>query len=380
MATVSIFAKKDYLKKDGTLPIYLRLVIDRKVCTPLNLNCRTRPGDWDDALSRTKPSHPNHHKLNAYLDQQQRKAADVLLDHQLSARPVTYQSFIREFTGLSPYDFYYATDQYVNSIRSRRAESYVKKVGFVVGKLRRYAPELNLSRIDFQFIDQYMIYLQQERKNSQNTINSNIKILRRIFKHAIKLKLAKENPFTEVRLEHIKTERDSLQLEELLQYEKLLQENLPYYLHKTLCWFLLSCYTGRRYEDLKTFYEWEFYPDHIKTLQQKRVAGRVEKKIILLPLNDRIRTMAEKIKSAKYKVIGPSSREFLQTINGIVGTQKHITFHSGRHTFSNINKELTEDITIRRDLLGHDSVKSTLIYDHINQRQLQAVMEKWNHL
>lgn len=380
MATVSIFAKKDYLSKDGTLPIYLRLVIDRKVHTPLNLNCRTRPGEWDDNTGRPKPQHPNFSKLNSYLEQQQRRADDVLLDHQLTGRPVTYQSFIREFTGLSPYDFYYVADQYINSIRSRKTESYVAKVGFVVGKLKKYSPDLNLARIDYAFIEAYMGWLHDTRKNTQNTVNSNIKILRRIFKYALKLKLAKENPFAEVRLEHIKTERDSLQLEELREYEKLLLVDLPYYLRKTLVWFLLSCYTGRRYEDLKTFYEWEFSDDYVKIVQMKRIAGREDRKIILLPLNNRIRSMVAIIQKEKYPVIGPASRKFLRLVNAEVGQKKIITFHSGRHTFANINKALTEDITVRRDLLGHDSTKSTLLYDHVNPKQLQEIMQKWNAL
>lgn len=41
MATVSIFIKKDYVAQDGTVPIYLRLVINRKVYPPINLHCRT---------------------------------------------------------------------------------------------------------------------------------------------------------------------------------------------------------------------------------------------------------------------------------------------------------------------------------------------------
>lgn len=380
MATVSIFAKKDYLSKDGSWPIYLRLVIDRKVHPPINLNCRTRPECWDDLKARPKPSHPNFQKLITYLDQQQRRGDDVLLDHQISGRPVTYQSFLREFTGLSPYDFYYVCDQYLNSIRARKTEGYIKKVGFVVAKLKRYAPELNLSRIDYGFIDGYMNYLHTDVNNAQNTINGNIKILRRIFKYAVKLKLAKENPFTEVRLEHIRTERDSLNLEELKEYEKLLATDLPYYLRKTLVWFLLSCYTGRRYEDMKMFYTWEFTDEYVKIVQMKRVNGRQERKINLLPLNNKIKELVLLIQENKYPVIGPASRKFLTTLNGLIGQKKHITFHSGRHTFANINKQLTSDITVRRDLLGHDSVKSTLIYDHVNPKQLEEVMKKWNTL
>ena len=48
MNTVTIFAKKDYVSRDGTIPIYIRLTMNRKVHPPIYLEKRVTPAMWDD--------------------------------------------------------------------------------------------------------------------------------------------------------------------------------------------------------------------------------------------------------------------------------------------------------------------------------------------
>lgn len=380
MTTARIFIKKDYVAMDGTVPIYLRITHNRKVFPPIKLNKRITPEQWDDTMARPRPEHPNFEKLKRLLDKIQRQADDIILDHEISGRVMTAQSFAREFAGLSPFDFYYLAERYIESVKPRLSEPTIQKITLVVGKLKRFAPALNLSAIDYAFVEKYMNYLAADVGNGANTINGNIKILRRIFRYGMKLRLVKENPFMEVKLSHIKTERDSLTLQEYKQYEELLGKGLPVYLENTLIWFLLACCTGRRFEDMQMFDSWEFTHDYVKIVQMKRVNGRSDRKVILLYLNDRIRRLVAMVRERQLRPIGPASRKFLLSINGVLGMRKHITFHSARHTFANINKQLTDDLTIRRDLLGHDSIKSTLIYDHVNPDMLRDAMLKWDSL
>ncbi len=395
MTSVTIFAKKDYVSSDGTVPLYLRLTIDRKVYPPLKLGKRTRPEHWDDHRARVNDRHPNFVKLNQLLDQLQRRADDVLLDHEISGRVLSYETFRREFSGLSPYDFYYAADRYIESmIGKKKSFLYLRKVKSVVAILKIYAPVLNLNQVDYAFIDKYMAYLRGDhlvtgteegetktlKGNKTNSVITAMKILRRICTYAIKIKILKANPFEDVELKYLKTEKDYLTLDEFKRYEELLDANLPYYLRKTLVWFLLACCTGRRWKDLESFYSWEFHKEHIKILQTKRISSRQGNKEIVLFLNDRIRRLVAIILDEKLPVITPAARGFLKQLSEMIGVKKTIGFHSGRHTFAGINKELTEDITVRKDLLGHDSVSSTLIYDHSNPTKLKAVMEKWDAL
>lgn len=380
MITARIFAKKDHVAQDGTIPIYLRLTVDRKIHPPIKLNKRTRPDQWNDSSGRPLPSHPNYKLLTQLLDQVQRKADDIILQHELTGRPITYQSFCREFSGLSPYDFFYLANKYVESKRGC-AQATLDKIGFIIQKVRKRHPILNLHQIDYEFVSDYVNHLRLDRGNNQNTINTNVKILRRIFRHGIKLKLVKENPFLEYRLTSIKSDRAWLTLSEVKLYEGLLQFTMPFYLRQTLTWFLLAIYTGRRFGDLQTFDEWEFSAEHIKIVQMKRIGNRAERKIIMMYLNERIRSLVAEIHTHGYQLPGnTNANKFLKVITEMAGIKKSISFHCARHTFASINQQLTQDITVRRDLLGHDSVKSTMIYEHQDPELLRNTMLMWDAL
>ena len=49
----------------------------------------------------------------------------------------------------------------------------------------------------------------------------------------------------------------------------------------------------------------------------------------------------------------------------VSGIKKHITFHSGRHTFATLQLEHDTDIYTIKGMLGHTNVKTTQIYAHI---------------
>lgn len=75
----------------------------------------------------------------------------------------------------------------------------------------------------------------------------------------------------------------------------------------------------------------------------KRIRGRQERKEIILFLNDKIRGIVEEIRTNNYQPLSNTQgNKFLKLINGMVGIDKHITFHCARHTFATINKRLNE--------------------------------------
>ena len=378
--TVSLFAKTDHVSRAGTVPIYLRLTIHRKVY-PFRLLQRVKPLDWDQVTRLVKPSNPLAAKINLLLQRELIRGQEIILDQEIKGRPVTYESFYNDYAGFNAYDYYALVDDYLHVNRGSFSESYADKVKHVTNKLRAFRQSLEIHQIDYDFIRAYQYYMVNTRKNCKNTVFSNFRIIRRILKEAIKKKLLRENPFDAFKLEKVKTDREVLTVPELLKYEALLFRSIPYYLHKTLCWFLLACYTGRRYQDLVHYSEWIFTEDHIRIVSNKRTRNRDEKKIVLVYLNDKIRLITELISKNGYKPLtNQKANQFLSELTGMTGISKHITFHCARHTFNNVNKSLHSDLVLRRDLLGHDSINSTMIYDHADADMMKSAMLKWDEL
>lgn len=381
MVTVRIFAKLDYVARDGSVPLYLRLTTHRKVHPPVPLQLRCRPEHWDPDARQVKDSAPNAFKINSLLSRYLTRAQEILLDHELTGRPITYESFAKEFAGLSAYDFYDLAASYRHVNRGIFSDAYQQKVYHVVEKLRRFSPRLEVHQVDYLFLKQYQQHLITKLGNSKNTVHSNMRILRRIFSEGVRRDLVKSNPFDRFPLEKVKTEREILSLEELRTLESLLERDLAHYLHKALCWFLLAVYSGRRYQDLEDFYSWKFGTDHVKLEQQKRITGREQKKSHVVYMNARLRRICELIIARQYLPLSnQKANKYLKELCALAGIEKNITFHCARHTFASINKRLTGDLTVRRDLLGHDSIKSSLIYEHSSPEQIREVWLKWDAL
>lgn len=378
-ASALIFAKKDYVGRDGRVPLYLRLTINKRPQNPIPLDKRVDPRYWDDAHREAKPGFDNYQKLNVLLHRIQARADEIILDHELTGRPLSLESFKKELAGLSPYDYYDLVTAYCKNLRGSCSYEYIEKVGHVTNKLRDFSPVLDLQQIDYNFLKRYRHYLATVRGNGKNTIHSNMRIIRRILKDALRQKLIKENPFDNFPLEKVKVQKEVLDLQELKRYEDILHGELLPYLRKTLCWFLLAVYTGRRYQDIQKFYEWEFFDDHARIVQMKRTNNRDERKVTTLYLNNRIRAIVEDIRRNKYLPLSNTqANKFLKQLNDIIGVTKKIRFHSARHTFSYINKKLTSDLSVRKELLGHDSINSTMIYDHPDEELQIAAMKKWD--
>ena len=381
-ASALIFPKKDYSGRDGCVPLYLRVSIDGKPQNPISLKKRIPLDQWDETTRKAKKSFPNAKKFNIALDQLLARANEIILDHELTGRFITYETFTKEWSGQSAYDYYDQVTTYIKSLRDTATEEYIYKVETVTNKVRDFAPVLQLGQIDFAFLTNYRQHLATVRKNGKNTIHSNMRIMRRILKDAINRKLLKENPFDNFPLEKVKVQKEVLEPHELKKYEELLQGDLVYYLRKTLCWFLLAVYSGRRYQDIKTFPEWTFYDDHIRIIQMKRVRNRDERKITMLYMNSRIRSIVQDIRAHGYQPIQSNNQanKFLKQLNELLGIDKRIRFHEARHSFNHINKKLATDLGVRKDLLGHDSINSTMQYEHTDPDMLKSAMLKWNDL
>lgn len=207
--------------QDGLVPLYLRLTIGRKFYN-INIQKRVLLAHWDDARRQAGPKHPNCNKLNRVLQQIQTRADEIILDHELSGRPITVDSFRKELGGHSPYNFYEVARRYIRQHQGVSSRAYVDKVEYVIGKLKMFRPTLELHEMNYAFLKDYQHWLATVRKNGKNTIHSNMRIIRRIYKEAVKEKLIRDNPFDHFKLERVKTQREVLTVDEIKTLEQLL--------------------------------------------------------------------------------------------------------------------------------------------------------------
>lgn len=131
--------------------------------------------------------------------------------------------------------------------------------------------------------------------------------------------------------------------------------------------FLFSCFTGLRYSDIVTL-KWE----DIKTLPDgsKEVIKTMQKtkELAYIPLSAQaLEYLPPHEKEPKNGLVFNLTRvdivwDIIQDWSKRAGLEKHISFHTARHTFATLTLSYGADVYTIQKLLGHKNINTTQIY------------------
>lgn len=236
----------------------------------------------------------------------------------------------------------------------------------VLGQFKEYAPSnITAKEITEEFCLKFKEHLNDTL--SGETPQSYFARFKKVLQYATKYgKLFRFNPAYDVKNTSTKDSivKDVLTIEEI----KTLTE--------TYCGneavkraFLFSCFTGIRWVDVKNLI-WSNINTGVLTFSQSKTkekakdGGKVE-----IPLsNTALNQLPEKGKANELIFVLPSHNAALKNLRNWTakaGIEKHITFHSARHTFGTLLASNANDINIIANLLGHTSLKHTTKYIRI---------------
>ncbi len=142
---------------------------------------------------------------------------------------------------------------------------------------------------------------------------------------------------------------------------------------------LFSCLTGLRLSDLRKL-TWE----HIKYVNGSWRIDFVQSKTRVtdyLPISNQAFDLCGTpgdiddlifpgLKTTAY--FKPTLNKWLKK----AGITRHMTFHCFRHTFATLQLEGGTDIYTIKEMMGHTSVNTTMLYGHIVDKRKRAAMEK----
>lgn len=240
--------------------------------------------------------------------------------------------------------------------------------------------DIQISKIDNIFLENFKIYLLtsqiSKRKGnlSQNSALSYFNKVRTALKEAYYSKIIVENPMNRVRsIKEKETNRQYLIFEEL---QKLVKTECDYPVMKDA--FLFSALTGLRFSDVKSLKWKNIYFDKknghtLKFVQQKT------KGVEYLPISEQaVKILGERKNEEEVifenLVYSAYHNKILRKWVEDAGIEKHITFHSARHTFATLHLTMNTDIYTVSKLLGHRHLKTTEIYAKvIDKKKIEAV-------
>ena len=248
---------------------------------------------------------------------------------------------------------------------------------FMQSELKRN--DIYLHEVKIGFIQGFHSFMLGIKKNKQNTCAKHLKFLKQLMNIAVANGYIQFNVLATYKIEREQVDIDFLNYDEL---QRIINFSSPFQrLERARDSFLFGCFTGLAYIDIKTLRK-----EHIETdgegriwIKKKRQKTGVLSCIPLLPM---AKLLLEKYKDWPGEMIMPIQdctdvNNYLKDIAILCGINKHITFHTSRHTFaSTVTLANNISLEVIAKMMGHTNTRMTSRYAKLVDEAIAEQMDK----
>lgn len=402
MASVKVVYRTIGEKDKAVVRVYIRIIKQRKARF-VSAGVTVKASDWNEKDLKVRKSNSEYQRLNALIRENEAKANRALVDMELESEDSTATAVQETIKGKKPLEFFPYFEKYNESLKAKGKIGTYKRGKTVLEKLRAYrkSDSLLFSEITVTFLKAYENHLIGTLKNKPNTVHANFKMIRKLINDAIVENIIKESqdPFKRFKIKTEPTSRAYLTDEELEKIEKLdLPKDQMMNHHRNM--YVFAAYAGGlRISDVLTL-KWEnFNGEHvtikihktrtalsvklpqkaIEIVKQYKPKGKPNSKDYIFPLlpPDIENTNATKLFNAISSATAYTNKD-LKEIAKKAKIDKHISFHTSRHTFATRALKKGMRIEYVSKLMGHAQIKETQIYAKIVNEELDKAMEVFN--
>ena len=387
------FLKRSKAKGGATPTVYLRITIDG-ARTEFSLQRKCDPAKWISDKGRVNGKTEDVKAFNKYLDSVQSRIYEIFQSLVSSGTEFNGESIKARYLGyhkekprtlLEVYETHNLEfESLVGKGLSYRTLQKYKTIKAYVSEFLGYQYALNdieLHKLDYQFIKNFEIYLKTIKHCCHNTAMDYLKKIKKILNQCIAKNWIGRSPFTGFKMSVNETHKTFLTEEELLALAS--KEISIARLEQVRDIFLFSCYTGLAYCDVA-----KLTPDNVvngidgeKWIFTCRSKTNTPSKIPLLPVSNSIvlKYTGHPVTSSTGKLLPVLSNQrmnsYLKELADMCGIKKDLTFHCARHTFAT-TVTLTNGVPIETvsKMLGHKSLKTTQLYAKIVDKKVSEDM------
>jgi len=171
--TLKLLSRTSKTKKDGTVPVWLRITANRKSRFQ-STGVAVLPKHWDADKQRIKKSHPIAPALN-------RKLQEILIEGQTKALEVESAQGVKDLMGGSGGSFTAYFESFIESLERQGKYWDWKKYRVTLGKLRGCVGEhLNWNELDRKALESFERCLREKHKNNPLTVQKEFRRLSRV--------------------------------------------------------------------------------------------------------------------------------------------------------------------------------------------------------
>ena len=227
--------------------------------------------------------------------------------------------------------------------------------------LDKYRSGTYITDIDYNYVVGYDKYLRGIGVQ-HNTRVSRLRLLRALLNEARKRDIIDTNPFDRFRIQQMVSKKGYLPADKLRKLEAMKLDGNDDIVRDA---FLVGCYTGLRFSDIRTLRKTDI---HDGWIVKKMVKTGFE---VEIPVSDKMAGIIGKYgdigKLAKNLGVNSQVNATLRVLLDSIGADAKITFHSSRHTFATLLGQKGVQLTTIQRLLGHQKLQTTQIYSEVDR-------------
>lgn len=386
MASIKVVLRRNKTKKDGTVPLAIRISKNRKsryVFTGYYINEKY----WNLEAGAVRKSHPNSARLNNMLRKKLTEASDAMIEAESSSKAFNTMDIKRKIKRIEGGAFYSLAEERIKRKRSEGVYSVAGPEQSMLNNIKKFHgnKDLNFDDITFSFIQKFKTYCKAVLKHkSTRTITNHLIFIRTIYNTAVKEGIAKEEnyPFAgeneKIRLN--RSMKIGLSKVEIQRIETLPLDQESGIWHARNVFLFAFYFAGIRISDVLKM-RWTSVEDgrlnYVMNKNDKVNSFKIGSKAqgILDQYADYEGRKGEYIfpdlKKAnpkdledifiKSKTATKRFNKHLKNIAKLAGIDKNLSNHIARHSFGNISGDKIHPLMLQK-LYQHSDLKTTINY------------------
>lgn len=242
--------------------------------------------------------------------------------------------------------------------------------------IKNITPILSFTSIDRLWLERYKQILTSQGYK-RNTIWARLKDFRTYFNLAKKEGYTQNYPFEDFKMPRPQSRIEYLSESEFQSLKLYFEETENHHHREALRPFLFSCYTGLRISDVYDLRRKNFKTENLLLFEPIKGRRSLTKKFIEIeiPVHQYAQSLIDlnirkEIHIFRNLVSEQKINDHFKTIAKVLKITP-FSFHYSRHTFAIRFLAAGGKIEVLQRLLGHEDIKSTLIYTHVEPTQYE---------
>lgn len=387
MATAKAILNKRYKSKDGSYPIIIRL-INGEDQLQKSTGHKVLPKSFKDGY--VKDAHPDADIINSVINSMLGKVKKYFSDCTIQGEPVDLSL---AFTEVKAHSFTeYLRHRSRQHEEADQVEMYFKVKRFAKELVDCFKKDVYFNEVDQDLLRQFDNYL-KEQGNAPNTRAKKFEFIGKYFGNGVKEKKLKiDNPWKEYKIKTTPVKKEKLTQKQFKDFEELPLKEGQLRFARDLWLFSYYC-KGARFETCITmkksyltngriYFQTNKGNKHLSVLLHPKLQA-----IIDTYINNDTDTLfgrvheVEQLSEKEYRsLIGSENamiNRSLKDAAAMAGVPLELSFHMARHTFAFHLKQVSNNIHVIKDSLGHTKSDITERYlKELDDEFLDTELEK----